>query len=186
MASAARPIALIGCRSSAPPPSEIGVVPVSFTLGEIQRFLVDEAALLDEWRLDEWLALFAEDGRDLVPPLDAPDADHRTTLFLIADDRRNLASRVRQLLGGSTWAENPRSRTRRLVTNFRMLEQGSESVTATANFAVWRFQHDATDIYVGRYINILVRGPAGPLLRDRRSLLVLETLRPNVMLSIIM
>jgi p-cumate 2,3-dioxygenase subunit beta len=161
-------------------------MPASFTLGEIERFLVDEAAVLDEWRLEEWLALFAEDGRYLVPPLDAPNADHRTTLFLIADDRRNLASRVRQLLGGTTWAENPRSRTRRLVTNFRILEQGSESVTATANFAVWRFQHDATDIYVGRYINILVRGPAGPLFRERRVVLDLETLRPHGKLSFIL
>jgi phenylpropionate dioxygenase-like ring-hydroxylating dioxygenase large terminal subunit len=33
----------------------------------------------------------------------APQADHQTTLFLIADDWRNLASRVRKLLGGTTW-----------------------------------------------------------------------------------
>ena len=43
--------------------------------------------------------------------------DALAACMLIADDRRNLASRVRQLLGGTTWAENPRSRTRRLVTN---------------------------------------------------------------------
>src|SRR5229473_3405494 len=92
----------------------------TFTVGEIEQFLIDEAALLDEWRLDEWLALMAPDSRYLVPPLDAPDADHRDTLFLIADDRRSLASRVRQLLSGTTWAENPRSRTRRLVTNVRV------------------------------------------------------------------
>ena len=41
----------------------------SFTVAEIERFLIDEAALLDEWRLEEWLALFAEDGRYLVPSL---------------------------------------------------------------------------------------------------------------------
>ena len=39
----------------------------SATLAEIERFFVDEAALLDEWRLEEWLTLFAEDGRYLVP-----------------------------------------------------------------------------------------------------------------------
>jgi p-cumate 2,3-dioxygenase beta subunit len=157
------------------------------SVGEIERFLVDEAALLDEWRLEEWLALFAEDGRYLVPSLDMPDSDHRTTLFLIADDRRNLASRIRQLLGGTTWAENPRSRTRRLVTNFRILEQGADSVTATANFAVWRFQHDATDVYVGRYVNVLARGgAAGLLFRERRVVLDLETLRPHGKLSFIL
>src|SRR5437867_6629669 len=93
----------------------------AFTRDEIERFLIDEAALLDEWRLDEWLTLMAPDARYLVPPLDAPDADHRDTLFLIADDRRTLASRVRQLLSGTNWAENPRSRTRRQITNVRLL-----------------------------------------------------------------
>ena len=158
----------------------------SFTIAEIERFLIDEAALLDEWRLEQWLALFAEDGRYLVPSLDQPDSDHRTALFLIADDRRNLGSRVRQLLGGSTWAENPRSRTRRLVTNFRILEPGPDNVVATANFAVWRFQHDATDVYVGRYVNVLVRGPVGLLFRERRVVLDLETLRPHGKLSFIL
>jgi len=161
-------------------------MPGPFTLGEIERFLVDEAALLDAWQLEEWLALFAEDGRYLVPPLDAPEADHRTTLFLIADDRRNLASRVRQLLGGTTWAENPRSRTRRLVTNFRIVDESSDAVTATANFAVWRFQHNATDVYVGRYVNLLTRGPSGPMFRERRVILDLETLRPHGKLSFIL
>jgi p-cumate 2,3-dioxygenase subunit beta len=166
---------------------------VDITLGEVERFLVDEAALLDEWRLEEWLALFAEDSRYLVPSLDAPDSDHRTALFLIADDRRNLASRVRQLLGGANWAENPRSRTRRLVTNCRILDQRADgssggSVTATANFAVWRFQHDATDVYVGRYTNVLVRGGGGQglMFRERRAILDLETLRPHGKLSFIL
>src|SRR5690348_8997464 len=185
MASAARPTVPTGRTNAAPRPSRTGAMP-DISVGEIERFLIDEAALLDEWRLEQWLALFAEDGRYLVPSLDQPDSDHRTALFLIADDRRNLGSRVRQLLGGSTWAENPRSRTRRLVTNFRILEAGPDKVVATANFAVWRFQHDATDVYVGRYVNVLVSGPAGLLFRERRVVLDLETLRPHGKLSFIL
>src|SRR5213079_229200 len=116
------------------PPSEAAAMAAeAFTVAEIERFLVEEAALLDEWRLEEWLALVAPDGRYLVPPLDRPEADHRDTLFLIADDRRTLASRVRQLLSGTTWAENPRSRTRRLVTNVRLLEIADGAARATAN-----------------------------------------------------
>jgi len=157
------------------------------TRGEIEEFLIHEAALLDEWRLEEWLALVAEDGQYLVPSLDSPASDHRTALFLISDDRRNLASRVRQLLGRATWAEFPRSRTRRLVTNARILEQADDWVKVTANFAVWRFQHDATDCYVGRYINVLVRGPGGGLMfRERRAVLDLETLRPHGKVSFIL
>ena len=158
----------------------------AFTVAEIEKFLIDEAALLDEWRLDEWLALMAPDARYLVPPLDAPDADHHDTLFLIADDRRTLASRVRQLLSGVTWAENPRSRTRRLVTNVRVLEVTDGEARVTANFAVWRFQHEQTDVYVGRYLHVLVRGDAGLLFRERRAVLDLETLRPHGKLSFIL
>ena len=158
----------------------------AFTLGEIERFLIDEAALLDEWRLEEWLTLMAPDARYLVPPLDMPDADHRATLFLIADDRRTLASRVRRLLSGTTWAENPRSRTRRLITNVRLLATDGSEARATANFAVWRFQHEASDVYVGRYLHILVRGPSGLLFRERRAVLDLETLRPHGKLSFIL
>ncbi|MBV8122110.1 MAG: aromatic-ring-hydroxylating dioxygenase subunit beta [Alphaproteobacteria bacterium] len=159
---------------------------ISFTIGEIERFLIDEAALLDEWRLEEWLELMAPDVRYLVPPLDAPDADHHDTLFLIADDRRTLASRVRQLLSGTAWAENPRSRTRRLITNVRLLAAGTDEARATANFAVWRFQHEQADVYVGRYAHVMVRGPRGLLFRERRAMLDLETLRPHGKLSFIL
>jgi p-cumate 2,3-dioxygenase beta subunit len=158
----------------------------AFTVDEVERFLIDEAALLDEWRLEEWLALIASDGRYLVPPLDAPEADHRDTLFLIADDRRTLSSRVRQLLSGTTWAENPRSRTRRLITNVRLLASDAGEARATANFAVWRFQHEQADVYVGQYRHLLVRGPSGLLFRERRAVLDLETLRPHGKLSFIL
>jgi p-cumate 2,3-dioxygenase beta subunit len=158
----------------------------AFTRGEIEEFLIYEATLLDEWRLEEWLALMAPDARYLVPPLDMPDADHRDTLFLIADDRRTLASRVRQLLSGTTWAENPRSRTRRLITNVRLLAVNGTEARLTANFAVWRFQHEQSDVYVGRYLNVLVRGPSGLLFRERRAVLDLETLRPHGKLSFIL
>jgi len=51
---------------------------------------------------------------------------------------------------------------------------------------VWRFQHDATDVYVGRYVDLLVRGTSGPMFRERRVILDLETLRPHGKLSFIL
>jgi len=128
----------------------------------------------------------APDARYLVPPLDAPDANHRDTLFLIADDRRTLASRVRQLLSSTTWAENPHSRTRRLITNVRLLAVNGTEARLTANFAVSRFQHEQPDVYVGQYRHVLVRGPSSLLFCERRSVLDLETLRPHGKLSFIL
>ena len=87
---------------------------------DVEDFLYAEAALLDEWRLDEWLALFTEDATYSVPSTDAPDADPSDTLFLIADDDASLRSRVEQLMGKTTWSENPHARTRRLLGNVRI------------------------------------------------------------------
>lgn len=153
---------------------------------DVEEFLVNEAALLDDWKLEEWLELIADDGHYLVPSLDSPGSDHRKALFLISDDRRNLGSRVRQLLGRSSWAEHPRSRTRRLISNTRILDRSADAMTVTANFAVWRFQHEATDCYVGRYVHVLVQGPEGLLFRERKAVLDLETLRPHGKLSFIL
>lgn len=156
------------------------------TVQEVEHFLVEEAALLDEWRLNDWMALILPQARYLIPALDSPNADHRDTLFLVCDDYTMLKSRAAQLLGKSTWAESPRSRTRRLVSNFRVLQADADEALVTANFAVWRFHLDATDVYVGRYMHKLIRTPDGLRFKERRSILDLETLRPHGKLSFIL
>lgn len=156
-------------------------------VGEVERFLVEEAALLDEWRLEEWLRLVREDGRYLIPALDSPSADPRRSLFLVSDNFVTLKSRVAQLLGRSAWAENPRSRTRRLVTNVRVLEERDDELLVTANFAVWRFQFEATDCYVGRYLHRLVTDEAhGFRFVERKAILDHEVLRPHGKVSFIL
>jgi len=39
----------------------------AFTRSEIEDFLYHEAALLDDWQLPEWLALYTADARYEVP-----------------------------------------------------------------------------------------------------------------------
>src|SRR5271163_3779869 len=43
---------------------------------EVEDLLYKEAALLDEWRLDEWLELLTEDAVYEVPPTDVPRVIH--------------------------------------------------------------------------------------------------------------
>ena len=87
---------------------------------EVEDFLFREADLLDNWKLDEWLGLMTEDAAYYVPPNDKPDADHRFTLFIIADDIVRLRERVIRLKDPNCHAEYPPSRTRRLITNVRI------------------------------------------------------------------
>lgn len=153
---------------------------------EVRDFLTWEADLLDQWQLNEWLELMTPNVRYLVPSLDLPQADFRKTLFMIADDLTMLRSRVRQLQGRFTWAENPRSRTRRMISNFRVLESQPGRARVSANFAVWRLQLEQNDVYIGRYEHVLVRGERGLMFEERKAMLDLETLRPHGKLSFIL
>jgi p-cumate 2,3-dioxygenase beta subunit len=88
---------------------------------EVEDFLYQEAALLDAWRLDEWLALLTEDATYRVPSNDQPQSDPKSALFIIADDIRRIRARVTRLKDPHAHAESPRSRTRRLISNVRIV-----------------------------------------------------------------
>jgi p-cumate 2,3-dioxygenase beta subunit len=153
---------------------------------EIEDFLFAEAALLDEWRLQEWLQLLTDDATYLIPPTDLPGADSHDTLFIIADDAARIRSRVKQLLGKSAWAENPPSRTRRIIGNVRILGHENDSIRVTANFAVYRIRFELVDTYIGRYEYILVKREGQLKIRERKAILDLEALRPHGKISFIL
>lgn len=159
---------------------------MELTEHDVERLFVREARLLDEWKLKEWMELLTPDVRNLVPSLDSPASEPETALFLVADNAVTLRSRVEQLLGHTAWAENPRSRTRRLVTNFEVLLSTGDTATIGANFAVWRFQAGQTDVYVGRYVHVVTRIDGALCIRERRAILDMETLRPHGKLSFIL
>ena len=152
----------------------------------VEDLLYKEAALLDEWRLDEWLELLTEDAIYEVPPTDVPEGDSRNTLFIIADDAVRIRSRVKQLLGKAAWSENPRSRTRRMIANVRVLGSDGENILVTANFAVYRMRYESVDTYIGRYDYKLAREGSILKIRERRAILDNEALRPHGKISFIL
>jgi p-cumate 2,3-dioxygenase beta subunit len=153
---------------------------------EVEDLLYREASLLDEWRLEEWLELLTEDAIYQIPPTDVPEGDARNTLFIIADDALRIRSRVKQLLGKSAWAENPHSRTRRMITNVRVLGAADENILITANFAVHRMRYESVDTYIGHYNYKLVRQGNALRIRERRAILDNEALRPHGKISFIL
>jgi p-cumate 2,3-dioxygenase subunit beta len=153
---------------------------------EVEDLFFKEAALLDEWRLEEWLALLTEDATYQVPPTDVAEGDARTTLFIIADDAFRIRSRVKQLLGKSAWAENPHSRTRRIISNVRIVGKDGGDILVTANFAVYRMRYESVDTYVGHYDYKLIRVGNELRIRERRAILDNEALRPQGKISFIL
>jgi p-cumate 2,3-dioxygenase beta subunit len=153
---------------------------------EVEDLLYKEAALLDDWRLEEWLELLTDDAVYEVPPTDVPEGDARNTLFIIADDAIRIRSRVKQLLGKSAWAESPHSRTRRLISNVRVLGADGECIHVTANFAVHRMRYESVDTYIGRYDYKLARVGKELKIKERRAILDNEALRPHGKISFIL
>ncbi|MFM9970503.1 MAG: aromatic-ring-hydroxylating dioxygenase subunit beta [Burkholderiales bacterium] len=138
----------------------------------VEDFLYEEAALLDAWKLDEWLALLTEDATYRVPPNDRPDNDAKDTLFTIADDIHRIRARVTRLKDKNAHAEYPLSRTRRMIANVRIVGIEGGSLQIESNFVVYRFRRDA-DIreYVGRYRHGL-RVDGGKLKISRREAII--------------
>jgi p-cumate 2,3-dioxygenase subunit beta len=154
---------------------------------EVEQFLFDEAELLDQWRLHEWLDLFTADGRYLVPSTDKPDGDPARDLFLIQDDRFLLEQRVNSLLTRAAHAEYPHSRTRRIIANVRVALGEDDRVNVQANFVVFRARSGTVDTYVGHYRHVLERDASSDLkFVTRKSILDHDALRPQGKVSIIL
>jgi p-cumate 2,3-dioxygenase subunit beta len=145
------------------------------TRAQVEDFLFTEAELLDNWQLDAWLQLLTDDVQYLVPSNDAPDASHRSALFTIADNAERIRQRVIRIKDPNCHAEFPKSRTRRLLSNVRIVEQIGDTLTVTANFVCYRYRrYERIREYVGQYRFVLVRrerNEHGMLIRERRVLL---------------
>lgn len=158
------------------------------TIHRVEQFLYHEAALLDDWKLDQWLGLFTPDGRYEVTPLgedDPASLSPATTYFLIADDRERLEARVTRMKSPAAHVESPRSRTRHLYTNTRVVEDDGQALTAWFNFHTFRNRNRQTFGYMGTTRCVLVRAADGSLsIRAKRVMLDMDALIPQGKVSI--
>lgn len=89
---------------------------VADELREIERFLLDEARLLDERRFENWLELFADDGVYWLPS-EPEQQSADSTLSLIYEDKPGLRLRVRRLLHPGMLVQVPIPRTHHHVSS---------------------------------------------------------------------
>lgn len=154
---------------------------------DVEDFLFNEADLLDEWRLPEWLELFTDDAVYYVPATDLPaDASPETSLFYVADDRFRLSERVKRLMKRTAHAEFPHSKTRHLVSNVRIRERRRDELDVGSAFVTYRTKDGVTDTYFGSNHYRLVPGKGSLRIREKRCLLSSDGLRPQGRVSIIL
>ena len=157
------------------------------TRAEVEDFLYEEADILDHWNYDGWLALFEEGARYEVPTTDTRPgwSPHETGSF-VDDDWDLLRARVKRLKSRKAHAENPHSRTHRLISNVRLSEDTEDSFRVSASFVVHRARDGHFDAYVGWYEHVLVPTDDGFRFRLRRSVLGHERLTAGARLSFIL
>lgn len=165
----------------------------TITRQEVEDFLFTEADLLDHWDYDGWLALFEPGARYEVPTTDyRPGWSLHETGSFVDDDWNLLLARVKRLKSRKAHAENPHSRTHRLVSNVRLSENTDSTETAedsfrvAAAFVVHRARDGNFDAYVGWYEHLLVPTDDGLRFRLRRSILGHESLAAGARLSFIL
>jgi p-cumate 2,3-dioxygenase beta subunit len=153
----------------------------------VEDFLYREAALLDDWDLDGWLTLWAEQGtRYVVPCNDTPDGDPAQDLVLIDDDELRMRLRVERLNSRKAHREYPHSRTNHQVYNVVLGQPADCHLPVTASFTVWRFRNGKASYYVGRYRYRLVVERSELRIRSKRAVLDMTELRPAGDLAIIL
>lgn len=132
---------------------------------EAEEFLHFEAAVLDDRRLDEWLGLLTDDIHYWMPirrTTTAKEVDKEFTepggMAFFDDDKELLTQRVQRLAVGRAWAEDPPSRTRRLLTSVRVLDIAGEELTVGCNFQLYRTRlNSEEDSWIGRREDVLRR-----------------------------
>lgn len=141
-------------------------VPDLETERRIERFLYEEADMLDSWRFDDWLELLAPDIS-----YDAPVRENRTyrdrhletsapgTSAYFEENLALLTERVKRLQTHMAWAEEPPSRTRHLVTNVLVDEGDADGeYRVRSNLCLYRTRSERDeDVIYARRLDVVRR-----------------------------
>jgi 3-phenylpropionate/cinnamic acid dioxygenase small subunit len=122
------------------------------TAEQIERactsFLFHEAELLDRRKFGDWLNLLSPEIEYRVPVRTTRSSGDgegfSETAFFLNEDYGSLKLRIARLGSEYAWSENPPTRTRRMVSNARVAENGgTPDHTVTSNFVVYCYRGDS-------------------------------------------
>ncbi|KTT24113.1 aromatic-ring-hydroxylating dioxygenase subunit beta [Pseudacidovorax intermedius] len=137
-----------------------------------EDFVVHEAELIDDRRWDDWLALFAPDGRYWIPLQGAAQADADSHNALALEDRLLLELRVKRLHSPRAHSQHPASRCQHVLQAPRRLPaaaEGGDTVRLRTAFLYVESRGPQQVLLAGHCVHTLVPGgPLGWLIREKR------------------
>jgi 3-phenylpropionate/cinnamic acid dioxygenase small subunit len=129
----------------------------------VEQFLYEEVDLLDRRLYREWFSRVATDVHYWMPirrTVSLRNIDREFTqpggMSFFDDDYNELRMRVEKLYTGSSWSEDPPSRTRHLVSNVRITGLDGATVTVQSDFLLLRTRLEGdADQFHGRRDDLL-------------------------------
>jgi benzoate/toluate 1,2-dioxygenase subunit beta len=125
-----------------------------FDRQQIEGFLYREARLMDEHAYDDWLALWTEDGLYWVP-CNEDDFDPERHVSIVYENRSGLEDRIARLKSGAAYAQDPKSRLSRVVSNVEVDDENGNETTVRSTFNLTALRRGRMDIFAGRAIHKL-------------------------------
>lgn len=138
---------------------------------QIENFLYREARLMDENAYDEWLALWDDDALYWIPA-NEDDIDPQRHVSIVYEDKRRLEDRIARLKSGAAYAQDPRSRMRRVIANIEIEEGNNGLVTVYSNFNLTELRRSQQRTFAGRTIHKLKANGASFTIVYKKVLLV--------------
>ena len=148
---------------------------------ECAQFLNHEARLLDDVHLRDWLALLTDDVTYDVPVRQNVEMQmgegFSARAFFLKEDLGSLKLRVEKLSSEFSWAENPRTRTRRMVSNIEIMRAApageDQEIDLLSNLAVFCHRGDEpAPVIVTAQRKDRLRRVQGQLMLARREALL--------------
>jgi 3-phenylpropionate/cinnamic acid dioxygenase small subunit len=118
---------------------------------EVTRLLYTEAELLDQTRYVDWFnTCIAEDLEYLVPVRTTRErkpgaSEFAADAYHMRETYNTMMARVNRLLTEHAWAEDPASRTRRVVSNVRIAQGEDDRLAVKSYLTLYRSQWDTAD-----------------------------------------
>jgi benzoate/toluate 1,2-dioxygenase subunit beta len=121
---------------------------------KVEDFLYREARLMDQHAYDEWLGLWTDDALYWIP-CNEDDFDPERHVSIVYENKARLEDRITRLKSGVAYAQDPRSRLSRIVSNVE-IEDGNDNETMVhSTFNVTALRRGRVDIFAGRAIHKL-------------------------------
>ena len=121
---------------------------------KVENFLYREARLMDEHAYDEWLALWTDDALYWVP-CNEDDIDPERHVSIVYENRARLEDRIARLKSGAAYAQDPKSRLSRVVSNVEIEDENDTEAIVRSTFNVTALRRGRMDIFAGRVIHKL-------------------------------